>query len=627
MVDCPQEAYAGPELPVDPLQVLCDKVEAILDGIVMTQTVVLEPESKELLAACIAEALDATTLTVTLSNVNGIANAIGSTLEPKLQAIIDAINSTNTSLLAALTAQTAALVASITEVCNKIEASNVLLAAIDAKLASNQVSLLDCLEEIKVLLNVPAPGIETKFCKPRDFGQNTSGSSFEDVAGSPITRVIELDIPEDGVFLGARIRLNALATFGGTQTSVSFVLTNEDSGETYTTNAVNTFGGVFPHDFLLETPLEVTRGQFFSLRAVVEEGGIADEVQFNGTSTRQIAYFAGAGNDGNPMITFLVEGQETVTKVTFTDKSEQFFDNEGVCIDELPSGFTVCPSADQEQARMIAEAAHSFTPVVKCYEVEGVPFVEVDRSLNANEAILGSETSGTDDFQFIARNTGKLTSLTARTQNTGTTDGEWTFTFTSTAGTSTAVVPVPVTAGQVIQPAVPLDLDIVAGEIVILSLREATNRADIRLTISPNGDATQAQWSQTEDGEAAWTTTNPLWVAPSLILEGNTPSAISTISTTPANNNMTGFNDQGAILTQEEIVTVLDEGQEVLCPNLRPVAAPAVGPKIVESIKYCIDDPDNEGESLRVFRYLYDDGTVGEEMSLTTIAPGAKECC
>lgn len=331
---------SGPvKLDTTSIDALCACINTSLE---MTLNVELTPENKNLLAECIAQALGETTLKVTLDNVDAVVAALCADLEPKLQAIVDAISTSNTSLLTALTAQTAAITSSIVTVCNKIEESNVLLAAIDAKLASNQVSLLECLEDIKTLLEVKTPALPTRFCKPKDFGQNTSGSFFEDAVGSPITRVIELDIPEDGVFLGARIRLNALATFGGTQTSVSFILTNEDTGDTYTTNAVNTFGGVFPHDFLLETPLEVTRGQFFSLRAVVEDGGIADEVQFNGTSTRQIAYFTGAGNDGNPMITFLVQGQDTITKVTFTDKTEQFFDSEGVCIDELPRDFEAC---------------------------------------------------------------------------------------------------------------------------------------------------------------------------------------------------------------------------------------------------------------------------------------------
>ena len=166
MVDCPQEAYEGPELPVDPIQVLCDKVETILDGIVMTQTVVLEPESKDLLAQCIAQAVGETTLTVTLDNVDAVAAAICTELEPKFQTIVDAVQalggSINTNFNTALLAQTTAIVAAITTVCDKLQAITGVLNTINTRLASNQVGLLECLNEIKLLLDTEAPAAEPK---------------------------------------------------------------------------------------------------------------------------------------------------------------------------------------------------------------------------------------------------------------------------------------------------------------------------------------------------------------------------------------------------------------------------------------------------------------------------------
>jgi len=98
----PKECATFPPCPDEPvtldpasIEALCDCINTSLE---MTLNVELTPENKDLLAACIATALEAANLTVTIDNLEELAAALCDALAPKLQAIVDAIGEQTTTL-------------------------------------------------------------------------------------------------------------------------------------------------------------------------------------------------------------------------------------------------------------------------------------------------------------------------------------------------------------------------------------------------------------------------------------------------------------------------------------------------------------------------------------------------
>ena len=227
------------------------------------------------------------------------------------------------------------------------------------------------LEELR---NKKTGGVETCFTLPNNLGQATSGSFFEDVAGANISENFTFEFSEDGTITGLILRLNALATFGGVQTMVSLL---SDGG--VGTNTVNTFGGVFPHTFTFDTPITGAEGDVVTFEVIVE-AGIESEVQYNGTSTQQFVNFE-TTTGAFPMVTILAEGGEAFRKVTYSDKTCQFFDSQGQCIDALPSGVDECASQELSKLCDIDDKLQSLIDLQApegteniddfCYEVQG----------------------------------------------------------------------------------------------------------------------------------------------------------------------------------------------------------------------------------------------------------------
>ena len=114
--------------------------------------------------------------------------------------------------------------------------------------------------EIRDLIDaIKSGGTETCFEMPNDLGQNTAPNRFEDLNGAganaDITTNIELDIPEDGVLLGFKLTLNSLTPAvpaPATDTVISLLVNG------VATNTVSTLGGVFTHEFTLDTPVPVS---------------------------------------------------------------------------------------------------------------------------------------------------------------------------------------------------------------------------------------------------------------------------------------------------------------------------------------------------------------------------------
>lgn len=189
-------------------------------------------------------------------------------------------------------------------------------------------------------------GVTTCFEKPNDLGQNTAPNSFEDFTGTAvnISADIELDIPTDGVITGFRLTLNSLTPAvpaPPTDTVISLLVNG------VSTNTISTLGGIFTHEFTLNAPLPVSSGDFLTIQVVPEPGGIPADIFYLPANETQNAFLVGSNT--RPMLTVIAEGVQKFSKVTYADKTEQFFDGEGSCIDALPSGVAPCENQEAQK--------------------------------------------------------------------------------------------------------------------------------------------------------------------------------------------------------------------------------------------------------------------------------------
>lgn len=457
------------------------------------------------------------------------------------------------------------------------------------------------------------PVLTTRYCLPRNFGQDTQSSLFEDIAGATIDTAIEFDVPEDGLFRGAIIRLNGLATTGGVQTSVSFVLTNEDTGAEFTTNSINTFGGVFPHEFLLDTPVQMQRGEFYSLRAVVEDGGIAAEVQYNGTTTRQVASFRGGG-PSNPMITFLVDGFDKFSRVTFDDKSELIFDGDGTCIDELPRG--VLLESDVPEA--FGDVATDFEPIGPiCYEV---PNEDVELNFSIGDGVIAG--NGVINYPNL-NNTGIGATVSSSTNTiVGQSIGPL-FNFNGT-GRVTIRFTEPVTIGE-------MTVRASVGEDALYSNfsvppvgASAGFELDTGVVIVADGETAPVDGIIDFGGVAVTELSFDINQSDSTTHINN----ITGVKQSPTLRYATAFYENNVLIEHRDTVSdaVVDLNVFNVCPAGSSDSSPAVvstnEPRVVDTLQYFIDV---EGVTTPVFKFIFSDGTFGPETLLTAESPNAVE--
>ena len=286
-------------------------------------------------------------------------------------------------------------------------------------------SEFEALQEIRDLVSaIRFGGIETCFEMPNTLGQNTAPNRFEDLSGAganvDISTDMELDIPEDGVLVGFALTLNSLTPAvpaPPTDTVISLLVNG------ISTNTVSTIGGVFTHRFMLDTPVPVSQGDFITIQVVPEAGGIPSDVFYLPANTTQNAFLQ--GSNVRPMLTVIAEGFETFSKVTYADKSEQFFDGDGDCIDELPPGLQPCAGhtvrtlrdidgklqelIDGQISDLVPDPEH-VGPI--CYEVPSEPvqlqFSSGDGVNSGNGVINYEDLNGTGIGAVVTSSTGSI---------------------------------------------------------------------------------------------------------------------------------------------------------------------------------------------------------------------------
>lgn len=259
-------------------------------------------------------------------------------------------------------------------------------------------------------------GVQTCFEMANDLGQNTAPNRFEDLDGAganvDISTDIQLDIPTDGVILGFELTLNNLTPLvpaPATDTVISLLVNGVG------TNTASTVGGVFTRQYTLDTPLPVSEGDFITIQVVPEPGGIPADLLYLPANVTQNAFLQ--GSNVRPMLTVIADGVQRFTKVTYADKSEQFFDAEGECIDEIPPGVIPCTTQefsklcdiDDKLQELIALQGPEGTENLDdfCYDIAAVdePITGLSGTLSdgttyevVTDGITASSFNGTGEF-------------------------------------------------------------------------------------------------------------------------------------------------------------------------------------------------------------------------------------
>ena len=497
------------------------------------------------------------------------------------------------------------------------------------------------LQEIRDIVSaIKFGGTQTCFEMPNDLGQNTAPNRFEDLNGAganaDITTNIELDIPEDGIIIGFALTLNSLTPAvpaPPTDTLISLLVNG------VSTNTVSTLGGVFTHEFTLDAPVPVSQGELVTIQVVPEAGGIPSDILYLPANVTQNAFLQ--GSNVRPMLTVIAEGFLNFTKVTYADKTCQFFDGEGECIDELPAGAAECLNQeaqklcdiDDKLAELIAQGNAKCATAQYTQKQLTNPNSLVSLfnfAANADDTIDNAVVTIADIEAFFDGFDYDATPVAMSTQ------GDFSIAdFVGGAGTES-------------------NASFVEGYINVtgpMFIRmQNTNNWSGRVDLGENcGEYQNILTYYNGPGQSTTSPAAPIPLGLHRIRisswdydgsNGNINTQFSVTGTNGWTTNAAGiaglaFSNVspaercflGRVCEGSEDVTEVSTGLVVDGAALKDNSAAQAIVTTVGTINYCIADPNDATKTIQVLKRVLSDGTYGPRETLLSIDPDAVECC